>query len=89
MSSSLEQDIASVVAMLREPLRPDEAAAGWTKAVKTGYVNVFSELLERVRQSGNVGYFGIARSLDAYGIGDGELYERMLEIANETNAQLR
>lgn len=89
MSTDLEQDIASIIVRLGEPLQPDEALAGWTKSVKAGYVKVFTELLKQVQEAGGAPYFGIARSLDAYGIGGGDLYEGMLKIANETNAQLR
>ena len=89
MSMDLEQEIAVVITQLREPLKSEEEAVGWTKSVKAGYVKVFTDLLAQVQETGGTPYFGIARSLDAYGIGQGELYERMLKIANETNAQLR
>lgn len=89
MSTELEREIDSIIADLQRPLLPIEAAAGWTKAVKIGYVRVFSDLLEHMNKTGSMPYFGIVRSLDAYGIGSGELYDRMIRIANEVNDQLR
>lgn len=89
MSTELEREIASIIADLQRPLLPIEAAAGWTKAVKIGYVQVFSDLLEHMNKTGSMPNFGIVRSLDAYGIGSGELYDRMIRVANEANDQLR
>lgn len=57
--------------------------------MKAGYVPVFIGLLDQIKRGEKPPYFGIVRSLDAYGIGSGDLYERMLRVANETNDQLR
>ena len=89
MSVDLEHEIASIIATLREPLKPAERVAGWTAAVKAGHVQVFSDLLAQVRETSEIPYFGVIRSLDAYGIGSGELYDRMIRVANEANDQLR
>ncbi|WP_141653091.1 hypothetical protein [Phenylobacterium immobile] len=89
MSISLEREIASIIATLEAPLSPDERAAGWTKAVKSGYAQTFSDLLTQVRVTYAIPYFGIVRSLDAYGIGGGELYDRLIRVANEANDHLR
>lgn len=89
MNANLERDIASIIATLKAPLEPDERAAGWTRAVKSGYVRLFLDLLTQVRATGAAPHFGVVRSLDAYGIGGGELYDRMIRVANEANDQLR
>jgi hypothetical protein len=85
MSTDLEHDIASVVAQLEAPLDANEAKVGWTKSMKAGYIDVFTKLLSQVQDGEAVPYFGIARSLDGYGLGDGELCERMFHIANKIN----
>lgn len=89
MSTGLEREIASIIATLEAPLTPAERAVGWTKAVKSGYIQPLTDLLAQVRATGAVPYFPVVRSLDAYGIGEGELYDRMIRVANEANDQLR
>lgn len=85
----MKEAVQQIITVLRQPLSEEERQAGWRKSVKDGYVPVFTKLLAQIEQGENRPYFGIARSLDAYSIGSGDLYEMMLRVANETNAQLR
>jgi hypothetical protein len=85
----MKETVEQIIAILRQPLSDDERQAGWRKSVKDGYVPVFTKLLAQIEQGEDRPYFGIVRSLDAYGIGGGHLYDMMLRVANETNAQLR
>lgn len=85
----MEEAIKQIIVVLRQPLSDTERQAGWQKTVKDDYLPVFTKLLKQVQQNEELPYFGIARSLDAYGIGSGELYEMMVRVANEANDQLR
>lgn len=85
----MEEAIKQIIAALRQPLSDSERQAGWRNSVKDGYVPVFTKLLTQVQQDEERPYFGIIRSLDAYGIDSGDLYELILRVANEANDQLR
>lgn len=85
----MRQAIQQIIEALNQPLSTDERQSGWTTRMKAGYVPVFIGLLDQIKRGEKPPYFGIVRSLDAYGIGSGDLYERMLRVANETNDHLR
>lgn len=85
----MREAIQQIIAALEKPLSDSERNAGWNKRIKAGYIPIFSKLLAQIEHGEKPPYFGIARSLDAYGIGGGELYEMMLRVANEANDQLR
>ena len=85
----MHDDIEWIIERLRSPLRPEEAQAGWTADTKDGYVKVFADLLSRLQSDKPVPYLAMGRSLDGFGVGDGELYERMLKVTNETNQKWR
>ena len=84
----MKEAIREIIAILDQPLSDEEREAGWTKKTKAGYVPVFSKLLKQIELGEPLPNFGIARSLDAYGLGSGDLYEMMLRVANEANDQL-
>jgi hypothetical protein len=88
-TDGMKEAIQEIIAALQKPLSDSERHAGWSKQIKAGYIPVFSNLLAQIEHGEKQPYFGIARSLDAYGIGGGELYEMMLRVANEANDQLR
>ena len=79
------ETIARVIDALRQPLSDDERHAGWSQAIKAGYLPVFAKLLDQIERGEKPPYFGIVRSLDAYGIGGGDLYEMILRAAREVN----
>lgn len=85
----MKDAIERIIGVLEQPLSDDERKAGWSKSIKAGYVPVFMKLLAQIKNGESPPHFGIARSLDAYGIGSGDLYEMMLRVANEANDQLR
>ena len=85
----MKEAIQRIIAALQKPLSDSERDDGWSQQIKTGYIPVFSKLLAQIEHGEKPPYFGIARSLDAYGVGSGELYEAMLRVANEANDQLR
>lgn len=85
----MKDAIERIIDALQQPVSDRERSAGWSIAVKVGYLPVFMKLLVQVNSGEKPTYFGIARSLDAYGIGSGDLYEMMLRVANEANDQLR
>lgn len=85
----MKEAIERIIGVLRQPLSNDERKAGWSENVKARYVPVFERLLAQIENGEELPYFGIARSLDAYGIGSGDLYEMILRVANEANDQLR
>lgn len=85
----LTQKIESVISRLKFSLTADEENAGWTVQSKEGYVPYFEELKTSIRDGKDIPYSALARSLDAYGVGSGDLYDKMMEIANEVNANAR
>ncbi|MBX3595406.1 hypothetical protein [Sphingomonas sp.] len=85
----MKEAVERIIDVLNQPLSNDERAAGWTQSKKAGYIPVFEKLLEQISRREPVPYFGIARSLDAYGLSTGNLCEMMYSVANETNDKLR
>jgi hypothetical protein len=85
----LKEAIERIVEALRQPLSDRERDAGWSRAIKASYVPVFTKLLGQVESGKKPPYFGIVRSLDAYGIETGELYEMILLVAREANNRFR
>lgn len=83
----LSDKIEMIIATLKGPLSVDEENAGWTKQSKEGYVPLFGSLLSSLRGGEQIPYVGLARSLDGWGIGDGDLYKNMMEVANEINSR--
>lgn len=83
----LIQKIESIIQTLKAPVTPDESDAGWTESVKGGYIPFFADLINDFRGGKEIPYVGIVRSLDAYGIDGGGLYEAILEVARELNAK--
>lgn len=83
----LSDNIADVIARLRAPLNAAEANAGWTQERKEGYISYFEEALMSLREGTSVQYSALARSLDAWGISDGDLYRRMMDASNQLNAR--
>jgi hypothetical protein len=83
----LIQKIESIIQTLKAPVTSDESGSGWTESIMVGYVPFFANLIEEIRAGKEIPYIGIVRSLDAYGIEGGRLYEAVLEVARELNAK--
>lgn len=82
----LSEKVIEVIADLETPLSSGEAIAGWTQQAKEGYLPYFEEVLASLREGKPVPYSALVRSLDAWGIGEGELYRKMMVVANEINS---
>lgn len=83
----LIQKIESIIQTLQAPVKSEELASGWTASIKEGYIPFFANLIDDIRSGKEIPYVGLIRSLDAYGIDSGGLYEAMLEVARELNAK--
>lgn len=83
----LTDDIGNIIARLRAPVTPEEAAAGWTEKSKGGILPFFEGLLSDLKNSKQIPYIGIVRSLDAWGVDGGRLYDEIINVAAHLNSR--
>ena len=81
----LTDKVEAIIATLKSPLRPDEETHGWSQKKKDEYIPFFEKLLADVKAENDIHYLALARSLDMWGISQGELYELMMNTARELN----
>jgi hypothetical protein len=79
----VSEKVARLIAQLKAPLTATEASAGWTQEIKERYIPYFEGALMSLETGKPIQYVALARSLDASGIGEGGLYTRMMDVAND------
>ena len=83
LSPSLLDSLDVLITRLCSPASEDELRAGWTLEIKTNYAKWFQARRNLAMHGKLVPGYALVRSLDMFGIGDGELLEEALHINRE------
>ena len=78
--NSTDVALAQMIENLSSPVSPEEAAEGWTTESKTAIRKYFADKLTELNRGLSAPDFGLVRGLDAWGIGDGQLYDEALRL---------
>jgi hypothetical protein len=86
MAPDLVTNINELIDELSLPLRPEEVAHGWSEPSQAAMLKFFEDLRQRVIAGEQLGYLGIVRGLDHWGISGGELFRKAAEVDHELRA---
>ncbi len=86
LSPSLIDSLDLLIARLCSPASDDELRAGWTLETKTNYAKWFQGRKDLAMLGKLVPHYALVRSLDMFGICDGELFDEALHINREMSS---
>lgn len=72
--------VTDLIGRLKRPLSSQEARDGWTDQSKAAIASYFERRLAEYGQGTLVEDEGLVRGLDAWGVGDGDLYYLALRL---------
>ena len=85
---NLKKEIESIIAQLLARATRRERSEGWSENIKDGVLAFFLGLLTEVKKQRTIPYVGIVRSLHAWGVRSGRLYEKISAVADRMNGRM-
>jgi len=76
-------ELDALIEQLSKPVSEDEKCSGWTPHTKDNFATWFRQKRDLLGKEKWAPDFGLVRSLDMFGIGDGALLEEALRINRE------